>query len=119
MHANDLQRLAIAAMRARGLKPEFSAEATLEAEGWHIGDCERAPNDRQAPLIPVAEWCRGRQAHNPAANDRRYILAGLDCWLRHAWQRYRFVTPDTEEIARGRDHRGRVANGEDVRVTWH
>jgi exoribonuclease-2 len=36
MHANDLQRLAIAAMRARGLKPEFSAEATLEAEALRL-----------------------------------------------------------------------------------
>lgn len=36
MHANDLQRLAIAVMRARGLKPEFSAEATLEAEALRL-----------------------------------------------------------------------------------
>jgi exoribonuclease-2 len=36
MHANDLQRLAIAAMRTRGLKPEFSAEATLEAEALRL-----------------------------------------------------------------------------------
>jgi exoribonuclease-2 len=40
MHANDLQRLAIAAMRARGLKPEFSAEATLEAEALRLQPLE-------------------------------------------------------------------------------
>ena len=42
MHANDLQRLAIAAMRTRGLKPEFSAEATLEAEALRLRPPEAA-----------------------------------------------------------------------------
>jgi len=36
MQADDLQRLAIAAMRTRGLHPEFSAEATLEAEALRL-----------------------------------------------------------------------------------
>ena len=36
MQADDLQRLAIAAMRTRGLKPEFSAEAALEAEALRL-----------------------------------------------------------------------------------
>jgi exoribonuclease II len=43
MHAHDLQRLAIAAMRTRGLKPEFSAEATLEAEAWRLQPPEPGP----------------------------------------------------------------------------
>jgi exoribonuclease-2 len=42
MHANDLQRLAIAAMRTRGLRPEFSAEATLEAEALRLQPPEPA-----------------------------------------------------------------------------
>src|SRR5262249_33303117 len=74
--------------------PQEPRQHAPAAEGWHIGDRERAPNDRQAPLIPVAEWRRRWRAHNPATNDRRHILACLDRWLRHAWQRDRFLTPD-------------------------
>jgi exoribonuclease-2 len=47
MHASDLRRLAIAAMRTRGLQPEFSAEAGLEAEGLRQRGPDDAPDDVQ------------------------------------------------------------------------
>lgn len=56
MHANDLQRLAIAAMRSRGLRPTFSAEAALEAEALRLRGLRRADDGPEVQDLRALLW---------------------------------------------------------------